>query len=76
MMLSIKAGDSLADVQWLLYIFTNYGCYCMHALWYKQVGPISRCSVVTNCKILVLDWCWKLPIWFSYALTTVCSACL
>ena len=42
MMFLIKAGDSHADVQWLLYL-QDHGCYCMN----KQASPLHRCSEVT-----------------------------
>ena len=49
MMLLTKAGDSLTDVQWSLYL-QDHSCYCIQA----GVTPSHRCSVVTNCKMLVV----------------------
>ena len=35
------------------------------------MGLIHRCSVVTICKILTLDWSWKLPLWLSYTISKI-----
>ena len=45
-----------------------HSCYC---IWYKQVWPLHRCSVVTNCKILIVRWPGKLPLWLCYAINKI-----
>ena len=38
----------------------------LDVLWYRQVWPLHRCSVVTNCKILVVRKSGKLSLLLSY----------
>ena len=61
-MLLIKAGDSLTDVQWLLHNLQDCGCDCM-ILIQADVTP-SHADVQwlqLQVKIMVVRWSGKLP---------------